>query len=108
MLGDPDYSKLKMISEEELKNMKKEEILYSYIIISCDFKFPDSVKYPSIGCFIDDTTTVYPLEGKGYLTGSEYLLALDQGCEFTIREIVYIPFNHNDFKIFKSTIKELQ
>lgn len=108
MLGDPDYSKLKMISEEELKNMKKEEILYSYIIISCDFKFPDSVKYPSIGCFIDDTTTVYPLEGKGYLTGSEYLLALDQGCELTIREIVYIPFNHNDFKIFKSTIKELQ
>lgn len=92
MLGDPDYNQLKVLSRGELESMSKEDILYSYIIISSEFKFPSSVKYPSIGCFIDDVTTIYPLEGEAHLTGSEYLAARDQGCHFNIREIIYIPF----------------
>lgn len=108
MMGDPDYGNLQMLSEKDLHSMSKNEILYSYIIIQCKFKFPDSVKYPSIGCFINESTTVYPLSGKSFLTGSEYLLALSQGCEFEISEIIYIPFNKkNNIKPFLNSIKEL-
>lgn len=106
MMGDPDYANLKMLSESDLHQMNKTEILYSYFIMKCKFKFPQTVKYPSIACFIDETTTVYPLSGSALLTGSEYLLALSQGCVFEISEIVYIPFKN--FKPFLSSIKEIQ
>lgn len=108
MLGDPDYGKLKMLTESDLKTMGKSEILYSYTIIDCEFKFPDGVKYPSIACFAGKTSTVYPLSGKSLITGSEYLVALSQGCEFKIFEIVHIPFNSNNVKPFYSSIKEIQ
>lgn len=107
MMGDPDYSKLSVLGESDLKSMSNSEILYSYIIIHCNFKFPSTVKYPSIGCFIDQTTTIYPLEGTALLTGSEYLLANSQGCEIEIIDIVHIPFN-NAVKPFLTSIKELQ
>lgn len=91
-LGNPSYSQGRIISIKELNDMNFKEILYSYIVIDTTFKFPDTVKYPSIPCYIDETTTVYPLEGSGVLTGAEYLLAKSQGCVFGIREIYYIPF----------------
>ena len=62
-----------------------------YLIVNCDFEFPDTVKYPSIPCFVDNTTTVYPLRGSAYLTGPEFLLAKRQGCVFKIRSVFYTP-----------------
>jgi len=92
MLGDPDYSKGKLITEEYLLKMSNKDILFSYIAIKCNFKFPKNVKYPSIPCFADENTAVYPLEGSATLTGSEYLLAKYQGCKFDINKICLIPF----------------
>ena len=91
-LGNPAYSKSKVIIESTLQEMSFNEILFSYIIIKARFKFPSDLKYPSIPCFLDETTTVYPLEGEGILTGAEYLLAKSQDCELKISEIFYIPF----------------
>jgi len=116
-LGNPVYSKGRILSEEELKNFEFEEILYSYIIINTSFKFPAETKYPSIPCYLDETTTIYPLEGEGILTGAEYNLAESQGCTFNIKEIYYIPFEkYKDSKNkdiifnhpFKRIIKEIQ
>lgn len=61
-----------------------------YLIVNCDFEFPTNVKYPSIPCYIDKTTTVYPLSGTSYLTGPEYLLAKNQGCKFKIKSAFFI------------------
>jgi hypothetical protein len=116
MLGDPDYERGRILKEEELYGMSKDEILYSYIIIKGSFEFPKEVKYPSIPCFLDKTTTVYPLKGEAILTGSEYLVAKSMGCEFKLEDIYYIPFTcfaDNDGivhikKPFKNCIKELQ
>lgn len=91
MMGDPAYDRICILSEEELNELSENDLLYSYTIIHCNFEFDNSVKFPSIGCFIDQTTTVYPLKGTGLLSGAEYLLAKTQGCKFTIIEIVYIP-----------------
>lgn len=44
-------------------------------MVNCDFEFPSNVKYPSIPCYVDKTTTVYPLKGTAFLTGPEFLLA---------------------------------
>jgi hypothetical protein len=90
--GHPDYRKAKSLTVEDLNEMDREEILYSYIIIKVKFSFPESVKYPSIPCYIDESTTVYPLKGEAILIGAEYLLAKNQGCELEIFEIFYIPF----------------
>src|SRR5690348_9047447 len=92
MLGDPDYSSGKLITEKELLKMSAKDILFSYISIKCNFKFPKSVKYPSIPCFADEHTIVYPLEGSATLTGSEYLLAKSQGCRLDIKEIFLISY----------------
>jgi len=101
--------------------MSTHDILFSYLIIKAHFKFDDSIKYPSIPCYVDDTTTVYPLQGQCILTGAEYLSAKNQNCHFTFGEIFCIPFqsktlkskNDNDKVIpinhpFKEVIYELQ
>jgi len=61
-----------------------------FISINCDFSFPETVKYPSIPCYVDNTTTVYPISGNAFLTGPEFLLARKQGAEFTIKNAFYI------------------
>jgi hypothetical protein len=115
--GNPDYSKCVLLNINELENMKDSEILYSYIIIKGDLSFNSLKKYPSIPCFVDETTTVYPLEGECIFTGIEYILARNQGCNINIKEIFYIPFekdkenknkNKNINHPFKSIIKEIQ
>ena len=104
MMGHPAYNYHRNLAEDDLKSMTESDILYSFLIIQCDFEFPNTVKYPSIGCFIDETTTVYPLKGSAFLTGAEYLLARSQGCKLDIKSINHIPFA-KDVYPFKKTIK---
>jgi len=98
-LGNPDYNKGHLLNVEALEQMSFNDILYSYIIIKASFKFDKTIKYPSIPCYIDETTTVYPLEGECVLTGAEYLLAKNQGCDLQIKEIYYIPFEKVKVKV---------
>gem|GEM_PF-1417762 len=112
--GHPVYEQCRQIKEYELKKMSKAEILYSYLIIKADFEFKDTVKYPSIPCYIDATSTVYPLKGSCILTGAEYLLAKSQRCKFTIHAIYHIPFskqvnkNGNEIKPFGEILRLVQ
>jgi hypothetical protein len=68
---------------------------------------------------VDKTTTVYPLEGQALLTGPEYLLAKNQGCEIKIKTAYYTPATEVDVKVggkcmtvqvfpFQEIINELQ
>jgi hypothetical protein len=113
-LGNPDYNKGHMITVKQLEKMSFNEILYSYIIMKVEFKFKSKTKYPSIPVHIDETTSVYPLEGEAILTGAEYLLAKSQKCDLKISDIYYLPFERTkkERKIinqpFKSIIKEIQ
>jgi hypothetical protein len=93
LLGHPDYKKGRILRDKEFKLLNDMELLYSYTIIKGKFKFPDTVKYPSIPCFLDELTTIYPLEGECSLTGSEYLTAKKQGCEIDVELVYYIPFS---------------
>jgi hypothetical protein len=73
--------------------MSDKELLYSYTTIEVkSFRFPDSVTYPSIPCYSDEVTTVYPLTGKAILTGSEYITARNQGCNMELVGGSIIPF----------------
>jgi len=111
MAGHPDYDNCRLITQIELAELTKEEILYSYLIIQTDFEFPLETKYPSIPCYVDENCTVYPLKGNCIITGSEYLLAKAQKCKFSIREIYYTPFNHDNSsytKPFNEVIKIVQ
>jgi len=65
--------------------------LKGYLILNTNFKFPENTKYPSIPCYIDETTTVYPLNGYALISGPEYILARSQKCEFEIKSAFYIP-----------------
>ena len=85
--------------------MTDEDLLYSYIIIKGKFSFPKTVKFPSIPCFVDKDTTAYPLSGECVLTGAEYIVARNQGCEFRLSDIYYMKFNnfkHNDQAFYES------
>jgi hypothetical protein len=114
-LGNPDYKKGRLLSIKQFEKMSFKDILFSYIIIKTTFKFKKNTKFPSVPNFIDETTTVYPLDGveEVLLTGPEYLLAKNQGCEFKISEIYYIPFEKDKEENlinlpFKPEIKVLQ
>lgn len=117
LLGDPDYAKGSKLTIKQLDSLKKESLVLSYTVIKTSFEFPKNTKYPSIPCFVDEVTTVYPLKGEAILTGAEYLLAKEQGCKFKIFDIFSIPFKLPtkdkdliipSYKPFLSTIKELQ
>jgi hypothetical protein len=79
--------------------------LKGYLVISGRFKFPDNTKYPSIPCFVDKTTTVYPLEGKCILTGPEYVLARRQNCTIDIKTAYYIPPTEKETKLLHIRVK---
>ena len=107
-IGQPDYRNLTKLTYDDLLLLTDKELLFSYTIIKGDFWYPVSsnVKYPSIPVYVDDTTTVYPLEGKCILTGAEYILARNQGCSIVAEEIYRIPFLTNVTDEVVSNIKE--
>lgn len=109
--GHPEYDKCRRLTLDELGALRKEEILYSYLILRADFEFPADTKYPSIPCYVDENCTVYPLRGSCVLTGSEYLLALNQNCVLKILDIFQIPFKSGEYsehKPFSSILKSVQ
>jgi len=93
MLGDPNYELARRLSPCEIRGMSAKELLYSYTTIEVkNFSFPDKIIYPSIACYSDEVTTVYPLTGKAVLTGSEYIVAKNQGCNMDLVGGTLIPF----------------
>jgi hypothetical protein len=111
MAGHPDYESCHRLTVDELLKMSKKDVLYSYLIIRADFEFPALTKYPSIPCYVDETCTVYPLQGSCVITGAEYLLALSQKCRFNYSEIYLIPFTnseHKDSKPFSKVLSLVQ
>jgi hypothetical protein len=90
-LSLPAYPVAKHIEPDSVKELTPEQLLNGYLILNAEFKFPDHIKYPSIPCFIDKTTTVYPLQGQCILTGPEYLLARSQECDVKIKTAYFIP-----------------
>ena len=101
LIGQPDYAKYRKITLNDLNKLSREEILYSYIIISTEFEFPRETKYPSIPCYVDANSTIYPLQGQAVLTGAEYLLAQSQCCKLKVKEIHYLPFHQSEFADLK-------
>jgi hypothetical protein len=119
LLGDPVYHLLKvLVSDKEIKKFlsNSKNIFSNYVIIKAKFEFPKNIKYPSIPCYLDGTTTVYPLKGKSLLTGPEYLLAKKQGCIIDIEYLILIPFSKEvkdgveifNNKPFEKIVRELQ
>ena len=98
-LSLPAYSRGRLITVKELEKIEVESLLQGYYVMNGSFKFPPKTKYPSIPCFMDESTTVYPLSGSCILTGPEYLVALNQKCEFKIKSIFYIPPTTKEVKL---------
>lgn len=82
------YSFKKLITKG--KGLKT--LLSSYTAVECMFTFPKGTAYPSIPVYVDDTTTVYPMTGKAYLTGFEIVAAVQQNCKLEFIAGVCIPF----------------
>jgi hypothetical protein len=121
LLTLPDYFKGSLINPQDLASWNVEDFLNGYLIVNADFNFPEHIKYPSIPCFVDKTTTVYPLSGTAFLTGPEYWLALRQGCEMNIKSAFYIhpktknvkckitkEYTLENVKPFHNILKDLQ
>jgi hypothetical protein len=118
-LSLPDYKRGVLIDSNNLAQMSSKDLLSGYFAINGSFKFPKNTIFPSIPCYLDKSTTVYPLQGDCMLTGPEYLLARQQKCEFVIKSVFYIPpkevvtrlrgreYKHS-VKPFEDIIHELQ
>jgi len=87
----PSYKHGHLFPNDKVQSLSSVDLLRGYYIINATFKFPPRLKYPSIPCYVDENTTVYPLEGSCLITGPEYLLAKNQGCVFKLKSVFYIP-----------------
>ena len=95
----PNYQQARLLDSETVNSLTNEQFLKGYLIINGSFKFPEDTKYPSIPCYLDKTTTVYPLQGVCVLTGPEFLLARTQKCEVRIKSAFYIPETEREHRI---------
>jgi len=114
-LSLPDYYNASLQNPDEVLKWSNDSLMTGYLIVNCDFTFPHDTKFPSIPCYIDKTTTVYPLTGSTFLTGPEFLLAKAQGATFDIKSAFYIhpkskPISNKReiIKPFYSIIKNIQ
>lgn len=72
----PDYYNANLIKGEEVINWNDPELMIDSILwLTVISNFPLMLNTPSIPCYVDKTTTVYPLKGTAFLTGPEFLLA---------------------------------
>jgi hypothetical protein len=94
MLGNPNYNLVRNLTPSEVLDMSDKELIYSYTVIKVNFEFPKESAYPSIPCYADDSTTIYPIKGKAQLTGAEYILARSQKCEIEILGGTLIPYTY--------------
>ena len=92
ILGTPDYKKAWYLTTKEFEKLSDESLLFNYMTLELEFKFPSRIKYPCIPTRVDDNSDIYPLEGRSVLTGPEFLVARNMGCAFNFIEGVIIPF----------------
>ena len=94
LLGCPDYEHAMILDPKKFQKSNWETWINSYTILSVNFEFPENVKYPSIPCNLDETTTVYPLKGSAYITSLDYSVAIKQNAKIFIKEVFVIPFKY--------------
>lgn len=100
-LGNPVYKQLREFKGDSealskiISEFSDDKLIYNYFLIEAKFLFPEETKFPSIPCFVDQTTTVYPMTGDCFLTGPEFVLAKNQGCKLTLKRVIMIPFERN-------------
>lgn len=56
-LGLPNYYKGHLINPDDLDDWSTEDFLRGYLLVNGTFQFPETVKYPSIPCYVDSSTT---------------------------------------------------
>ena len=114
MLHHPKYKGFVKLSRTKFKSVTDEDLMRSYFFISGTFKFPDSVKYPSIPVDLPKVgpgplINIYPKKGRCTLTGCEYLLAVRiQKCAFEVDEVIKIPADVEAVKPFETVMNALQ
>jgi len=94
MMGNPNYNLLRNLTPVEVKDMSFKELIYSYTAINVKFSYPEGTKYPSIPVYVDQTSTVYPLNGEAVLSGSEYILAQRQDCHLEVLGGTLLPYTY--------------
>ena len=75
-----------------------------------DFKFKKSIRYPTFPVRTNNGI-IFPRSGRSYCSAPEIALALQLGCEITIRHGVIIPQDHSNkifFPFLKQTIQQRQ
>jgi len=116
LLDYPDWNGkevfLEMSGEEFMHNYKN-FLFRSYTALKVEFKFPETVQYPTLPVRLNESSIIYPLSGVSYCTGHEILLASKLNCEFKVLGGVFIPFknlklhNKHDIKTSKHVVDRL-
>ena len=122
ILGDPSYEHAAYLFDKTVKTFSYKDLLFNYIALDVEFKFPSNVKYPCIPTRVDDNVDIYPRYGRSVITGAEYLVAKSMGCKLYVKSGVIIPFKGNNgatdirkegyeldyFGPYRDIVKELQ
>jgi hypothetical protein len=88
MIGEPRWDEIKTIRSLD-------EVEPDSITLACvDFRFPDSVRYPTLPVR-SENGIIFPLSGRSYCAMPEIELAWRLGCEVTLEMGVTIPCDRN-------------
>jgi len=123
ILGHPLTGSAGRLYKDTMDKLSDNDLLLSYSVLEVKFEFPEGTKYPCIPTRVDDNIDIYPLRGVSTITGPEYIVAKNMGCEIEVLQGIMTPFERisettQDKKLkedrlgyvtpYKEIIKELQ
>jgi hypothetical protein len=81
------------------------ELLLGRFAFACvDYRYPDATRYPTLPVR-SQNGIIFSLRGRSYCCAPEIQVALDLGCEITVRHAIVIPHNPDE-RVFFPFIKE--
>ena len=73
-----------------------------------EFKFPSDTRFPSLPVRGSNDGLFYPLTGFSYCSAPEIEVALNLGCEITVKHGVIIPWLDGDARLFEPYVTNIR
>jgi hypothetical protein len=90
-MGNPDYNEPIFIDNNNINTFTNEQFIHSYTAMLVTFKHKENIKFPVFGVKVNTDDTIYSKEGQTFITGPEYVVAKNIGCNIHVISGLYIP-----------------
>jgi len=101
-LFTPDYNGIK--PSTDINDYLGHVAGFAYV----KFSFPDTVRFPCIPVSAGDKGLIFPLEGEGYCTAPELMVAQSLGCNIDVILGYIVPWAQEETRLFEPFVTQVR